>query len=114
LCKDDAESGECLNDLLKIFKGINFVGVIYNGEAILSEIIDLQPNVIIMDVEMPGYSGIDCTRRIKEQFPDIHVLFYTVYEEEHKLFGALRAGACGYLLKRSSASLLKEAFQKLC
>lgn len=109
LCKDNADSGDGLNALLKISKGFNVVGVFYHSEAILSEIIVLQPEVIIIDVELPVNLSIECTRRVKDKFPNIHILFYTIYEDEDKLFGALRAGASGYLLKRSSAGLLREA-----
>lgn len=61
-----------------------------------------QPNVIIMDINLPGISGIDCTRIIKSKFPSIQIMMCTVYEDDSKIFDALKAGASGYLLKRAA------------
>lgn len=59
------------------------------------------PDVVIMDIDLPGQSGIQCTRTIKEQHPGVQVLICTVFEDDAKIFGALKAGATGYVLKRA-------------
>jgi len=73
----------------------------------------LRPEVVIMDIEMPGISGIEGVRMIKEAFPETHVMIYTVFEDEDKLFDSLCAGASGYLLKNASLSHLHDAIREL-
>jgi DNA-binding NarL/FixJ family response regulator len=59
------------------------------------------PDVVIMDIDLPGQSGIQCTKTIKDAYPKVQVLICTVYEDDAKIFGALKAGATGYVLKRA-------------
>ncbi|HYV91967.1 MAG TPA: response regulator transcription factor [Chitinophagales bacterium] len=59
------------------------------------------PHVIIMDINLPGISGLECTRQVKERYPSALILMNTVFEDDEKIFAALKAGASGYLLKRS-------------
>ncbi len=59
------------------------------------------PDVVLMDIHLPNMSGVACTRRLKELCPSVRVLILTVYEDNEKIFGALKAGASGYLLKRA-------------
>lgn len=61
-----------------------------------------QPDVVLMDIQLPGMSGIECTARLKDFCPNAQIVMVTVYEDPERIFQALRAGACGYLLKRSS------------
>jgi len=72
-----------------------------NAEAALSQIPANSPDVVIMDINLPGLSGIECVSRLKHAIPEICVLMLTVYEESELIFAALKAGANGYLLKRS-------------
>jgi DNA-binding NarL/FixJ family response regulator len=83
------------------------------AEAALEKLPDEQPDVVLMDIALPGISGIECVRRLKECWPDANVLMLTVYEETDKIFAALRAGASGYLLKRSSPDELLDAIADL-
>jgi DNA-binding NarL/FixJ family response regulator len=71
------------------------------GKEALTEIPRRQPAVVLMDIQLPGESGITCTERLKEKMPALHVIILTVYAQHDLIFQALRAGACGYLLKRS-------------
>lgn len=73
-----------------------------NAEAALVEIPRLRPDVVLMDIRLPGESGIACTARLKSLLPDLLVIVVTVYRERALLFQALKAGASGYLLKRST------------
>src|SRR5699024_1188606 len=71
------------------------------------------PDVILMDIKLPGLSGIEGMGLIKEKYPDIDIIMLTVYHDSHKIFKALRAGASGYLLKHTSLPEIKESILKL-
>ena len=70
------------------------------GEA-LKQIPKAAPDVVLMDIQLPDSTGVECTAKIKEMMPAIHIVIVTVYEDSERIFQALRAGACGYLLKRA-------------
>jgi DNA-binding NarL/FixJ family response regulator len=59
------------------------------------------PDVVLMDIQLPDATGVECTAKLKEQLPGLHIVIVTVYEDSERIFQALRAGACGYLLKRA-------------
>lgn len=71
------------------------------------------PDVILMDIGLPGMSGIDGIKLIKRQYPEIDIVMLTVYHDSHKIFEALRAGASGYLLKNTPLAEIKEALEQL-
>jgi len=71
------------------------------------------PDVILMDIGLPGMSGIDGIKLIKQQHPDINIIMLTIYHDSHKIFEALRAGASGYLLKNTPLAEIKEAIEQL-
>jgi DNA-binding NarL/FixJ family response regulator len=70
-----------------------------------------RPNVVLMDIGLPGMSGIDCAARLKEKMPSIQIIMLTVYEDTESIFRALKAGADGYLIKSSRPAKLLEAIQ---
>lgn len=72
-----------------------------------------EPDVILMDIQLPGMSGIKGIGIIKEKYPDVEIIMLTVYHDSHKIFKALRAGASGYLLKHTSLPEIKESILKL-
>lgn len=72
------------------------------GEEALTLIPRHRPDVVLMDIHLPGESGIVCTARLKERLPQLQVIILTVYKDHELIFQALKAGACGYLLKRAS------------
>lgn len=86
-----------------------------NGQAALKGFPSSPTDVVLMDIQMPGMTGIECVARLKESCPDQMVIMITVYEDDANVFNALRAGACGYILKRSSPeqilSAIKDAAQ---
>lgn len=82
-------------------------------EAALAAIALRPPDVVIMDINLGGMDGITCTTRIKEQWPAVQILMCTVHEDDEKIFNALRAGASGYLLKRSSIDEVVEAIRQV-
>lgn len=67
----------------------------------LKKIPKAQPDVVMMDIQLPDSTGVECTARINELMPAVHIVIVTVYEDSERIFQALRAGACGYLLKRA-------------
>ncbi len=71
------------------------------------------PDVILMDIELPGMSGIDGMKLIKNQHPEVEIIILTVYHDSHKIFDSLCAGASGYLLKHTSLPEIKEAIETL-
>lgn len=78
----------------------------------LKKIPKAQPDVILMDIQLPDSNGVECTARIKEMMPAVHIVIVTVYEDSEVIFRALRAGACGYLLKRAQPEKVIAAIQE--
>lgn len=90
---------EGVRALLSNVPDIEVVSEAGNGEEAIAQANDLQPDVILMDLKMPGMNGIDATRKIREAHPDIGVLVITMFDDDDSVFAAMRAGARGYLLK---------------
>jgi DNA-binding NarL/FixJ family response regulator len=84
-----------------------------SGEEALRVIPQLPPDVVLMDIQMPGMSGIACTASLKEKLPSVPVMMLTVYDDNDAIFNALKAGASGYLLKRSAPAKLLESIKEL-
>jgi len=84
-----------------------------SGEEALRVIPQTPPDVVLMDIQMPGMSGIACTAALKKLLPSVPVMMLTVYEDNDAIFNALAAGASGYLLKRSAPAKLLEAIKEL-
>jgi len=106
---DDEGIRSSLSALLKRASGYKLVGEYANAETAIKEIPQALPDVVLMDINMPGMKGYDCVRQLKEAHPTIQFLMLTVYEDSDSLFNSLRAGASGYLLKRTAAARLLEA-----
>jgi DNA-binding NarL/FixJ family response regulator len=85
------------------------VGVWQSGEDALTKVPAFRPDVVLMDINLPGISGIEATARLKAELPELLVIMVTVYRDHDKIFDALKAGACGYLLKRSSPAEVRQA-----
>lgn len=84
-----------------------------SAEQALAEIPRHNPDVVLMDIHLPGETGIACTAQLKEKLPDVQVIIVTVYRNHELIFQALEAGACGYLLKRSSPEELLKAINEV-
>lgn len=93
--------------------GFNCVLACASAEEALVEIPRLKPDVVLMDVHLPGESGIACTARLKAALPAVQVIILTVYRNQELIIQALQAGACGYLLKRSSPEELLKAINEV-
>jgi len=85
-----------------------------NAEAALEPLLQLEPDIVIMDIHLPGISGIECIRRIHEKNKHIQFMMFTIYENSDTVFEALEAGATGYILKNSSPQKIIESLHELC
>ncbi len=102
-----------LKALLSSRPGFEVVGEAGTAREAVSMALSLRPDVIIMDMRLPGESGAEACRRIKEQLPDTKVIFLTAFPEEENLLEAIEAGADGYVLKRVGSEELLEALEKV-
>ncbi len=100
--EDNHDLRESLNALLNGSAGFEVIGAFTNCSNILVQIAHLQPDVILMDIDMPGTNGIEGLKIVNAKFPSINVIMLTVFETNEHIFDAIRAGAVGYLLKKSS------------
>lgn len=104
---------EYLKTIVSSCSAFTMAAAFPNAKNILENVGATHPDVILMDIQMPLLSGIEATRMVKEVFPDIQILIQTVLEDEDHLFNAIRAGASGYLLKKSSERKVIEAIQEV-
>ncbi len=89
------------------------VGAVADGCALLAAVAELRPDIVVLDVAMPLLNGLDAARRLREDMPEVKVLFLTMSEDADVAAEALRIGASGYLLKNSAASELRQAIREV-
>jgi DNA-binding NarL/FixJ family response regulator len=109
--EDDVRVRGSLARLIDSAKGFCCVSQHPTAENALTELPVTKPDVVIMDVNLPGMNGVECVRRLKELLPETQVVMLTVYENTNIIFSALSAGASGYLLKQSSPEQLIDAIR---
>lgn len=109
LVEDDPDIRQSFEAILSGAPGFVCARAYDNAEAAVGDIPGLAPDVVIMDIHLPGMSGIDAVRLLKEKMPALQIAMCTVYEDDEHIFNALRAGANGYLLKRTSPEKFLEA-----
>jgi DNA-binding NarL/FixJ family response regulator len=112
IVEDDAGIRESLTAFLGRAKGVRCVAAYADAEQALRELKTLTPDVVLMDINLPGMSGIEATRELKRARPDARILMLTVYEDNKALFDSLKAGACGYLLKRTASEKIVDAIRE--
>ena len=113
IVEDDAGIREDLVALLNGSPGYRCVGMCASGEEAMIQIPFWRPDVVLMDINLPRMSGIECVARLKTKMPDLLVLMLTVYEDGDSIIRALKAGASGYLVKRLASDKLLEAIQEV-
>src|SRR3990170_3072353 len=111
IADDQALFREGLRTLLSTRPDMDVVGEAGSGDEAVVLVEKLQPAVVLMDLRMPNGDGIQATARIRDRWPEIPVLVLTTFDDDANLFGALRAGAAGYLLKDVSSETLVSAIQ---
>ena len=92
---------------------MELTGAFRDANSIIAHCRNACPEIILMDIDMPGINGIEATAQVKSSFPEIQILIFTVFSDREKVFDALCAGATGYLLKKSSAIQIIEAVNEL-
>ncbi len=111
ICDDHAPFREGLRALLSTTTEVEVVGEAPDGRAAIAAALALQPDVVLMDLTMPGMSGVEATERVLARCPHIAVLVLTMVEDDEALFAALQAGARGYLLKGARKAEILRAVQ---
>jgi DNA-binding NarL/FixJ family response regulator len=112
LVEDNTTIRQGLAALIDGTPGYRCVGAYGDCESLLPRLRQIRPGVLLMDIGLPGMSGIEGVRRVKAIRPDLDVLILTIYEESDLIFEALLAGACGYLVKKTPPARLLEAIRE--
>ncbi|OHA14531.1 MAG: hypothetical protein A3G49_06735 [Candidatus Sungbacteria bacterium RIFCSPLOWO2_12_FULL_41_11] len=113
LCDDHTLFRQGIRKLLELERDIEVVGEESNGHAMLENLKKTGPDVILMDIAMPGMNGVTATSKVKKILPQTRIIILTVYEDETHVFNAIKAGAMGYLLKDVSIDELVEAIHSV-
>lgn len=97
--------------LIQSTEGMDLLAAFSNADTVKNDVLELKPNVILMDIDMPGVNGIDAAAIVRAVSPATQVIMLTVFDDEDKIFNALRNGASGYLLKSSSPAEIINAIR---
>jgi DNA-binding NarL/FixJ family response regulator len=113
IVEDNDKLRETLARVLNRAEGFRCVSQYANAEDALKDLPQVKPDVVLMDINLPGMNGVECVRQLKKVAPEIQVMMLTVYEDTENIFDALAAGASGYMLKRTSSKELLEAIAEV-
>ena len=102
-----------LKDFISLSTDFLVVGAFKTGEEAFEHLPEIRPDIVIMDINLPGMNGIECIRRVKDKSPGTQFMMFTVYENDDKVFEALKAGASGYLLKNTGLLHIAESVKEL-
>jgi DNA-binding NarL/FixJ family response regulator len=105
-----------LRQLVKVlgsFSELEVVGTAQDGEQAVEEVARVRPQLVLLDLELPGLHGIQVTQRLKRRVPEVEVLILTSFEDEQKVFEAIQAGASGYLVKRMGPEKIRSAIREV-
>ncbi len=111
ICDDQAVIRDGLEMLLSLEKDFQIVGCAQDGQEALELAAQKSPDLVLMDLKMPGMNGIEATREIRKKFPRVKILVLTTYDDDEWVFDAIRAGASGYLLKDTPRQKIVEAIR---
>lgn len=112
--EDHKHLREGLTQLIESAEGFSVCGVFPNANNIVKNIREHWPDVVLLDIQMPGMNGIDALRLLRKEFPELKVIIQTVFEDEDKIFAAICAGASGYILKNTSPEKFLEGIAEAC
>jgi DNA-binding NarL/FixJ family response regulator len=102
-----------LKDFISLSTDFLVIGSFKTGEEAVQKLPEIKPDIVIMDINLPGMNGIECIRQVKDKSPATQFMMFTVYENDDKVFEALKAGASGYLLKNTGLLQIAESVQEL-
>ena len=102
-----------LKDFISLSTDFLVIGSFKTGEEAFEHLPEIKPDIVIMDINLPGMNGIECIRQVKDKSPATQFMMFTVYENDDKVFEALKAGASGYLLKNTGLLQIAESVKEL-
>ena len=113
IVEDLDEVRDGLTQFISLNSEFRMLKTFRTAEEALLEIPKLKPDIVIMDINLPGMNGIECIRQVRDKIPETQFMMFTVYENDEKVFEALKAGASGYLLKNTGLLQMIEALKEL-
>lgn len=113
IVEDNRTTREGLEAIVNLSEDFRCVRTCSTAEEALKVLPDIKPELILMDVQLPNMSGVECVAQLKEVMPSVKAIMITVYEDPDRIFRALRAGASGYLLKRSTPEEVLHAMREV-
>jgi DNA-binding NarL/FixJ family response regulator len=113
IVEDLKEVREGVASLLTLDERFEMLKAFSDGESAVKELPAWQPDIVIMDINLPGINGIDCIRRLRDDCPQTQFIMFTIYENDEKIFDALAAGASGYLVKKTPFSKIVDSLIEL-
>jgi len=113
IVEDNDKLRDTLARVLNRAEGFHCVSDYASAEDALKHLPQVRPDVVLMDINLPGMNGVECVRQLKQLLPQTQVMMLTVYEDTENIFNALTAGASGYMLKRTSSPELLEAIKEV-
>jgi len=113
IVEDLDEVRDGLKNFISLSTEFIVVGAFKTGEEALANLPQITPDIVIMDINLPGMNGIECIRQVKDKSPGTQFMMFTVYENDEKVFEALKAGASGYLLKNTGLLQIAESLKEL-
>lgn len=114
IVEDDATLRAAFTDLVLAQPDMSCAGAFASAEDALRELPGLSPDAVLMDINLPGMSGIHCTDRLKKAAPQISIVMLTTFDDSESVFESLKAGASGYVLKRASGAEIVQAVRDVC
>src|SRR5262245_28554654 len=113
IVEDNEQLRNTLARVLNRSEGFRCLSHYCSAEDALKDLPQVRPEVVLMDINLPGINGVECVRQLKQALPGTQVIMLTVYEDTDNIFNALAAGAAGYLLKRTKTDELLEAIREV-
>jgi DNA-binding NarL/FixJ family response regulator len=113
IVEDNHDIRNALEQIIEMTDGYTLAGSCINGEEAMVKLVDMNPKVVLMDINLGGMTGTEVVKQIKLTNPEILFMMCTVYEEDEQIFEALSAGASGYILKKTAPDKLLEAVKEL-
>jgi len=110
---DNRSRRESLQAFILLSTDLEFVGSFENTASVLDDMSICKPDIILMDIEMPGGDGIEGVRKVKQEFPAIKIIMQTAFDDDDKVFAALQAGAEGYILKTASIAQIAQSIDEV-
>ena len=113
LIEDTENYSTAVASLLRLSDELQLAGIWKDAESAILSVPEILPDVILTDIQLPGMNGIECIRKLKADCPSIQFMILTVFEEDEKIFEALKAGATGYLLKSAPPEIIFNSIKEI-